>query len=454
MRLITMHLDCRNGTYHATLKIPKELRETLGKTSFRKSLKTKDKIIAMGKAAPLLTEWKALIETARLPKEQRLKEELLAQRSKLKSLERQLSNQSLSEVEHNTLSEHKEIIESEIEESILGSYGVNYAEELSNNDLKQSQETYKLATGQLIYFNAHLEEYLKDAPIDEKTKGMKRQQITEYSKLFPMLPDSNHQNIRDYIRRASKDFQLSNSSIKRNLSSLSVYFEYLRSDIQIIKDDVVNPFKGHKLPEVNRKEANKNRRKEFSVEDIKLLEAELRQRSVSNSADDLDKDMYDIFMVAIYTGARREELGQLRLKDYDPINNTITINDAKTNAGNRVVPIHPKLSLLFSRLTNSTDPNEYLFKSLTTDKYGKRTDALGKRFGRAKNKLGFDKRYVFHSIRKTVATLLEQADVPENVTCDIVGHEKTATLSYGLYSGGTSLQQKKSAVDKIDYSFE
>ena len=448
-----MHLDCRNGTYHATLKIPKELRETLGKTSFRKSLKTKDKIIAMGKAAPLLTQWKALIESARLPKEQKLQEELLAQRSKLRSLERQLSNQSLSEDEYNDLWEYKGSIETEIEESILGSYGVNYPEQLSTNDLRQSQETYRLATGKLIYFNEYLEDYLKDAPIDEKTKGMKRQQITEYSKLFPMLTDSNHQNTRSYIKTASKDFQLSNSSIKRNLSSLSVYFEYLRSEMMVIKDDVINPFKAHKLPEVNRKEANIKKRLPFTVGDIRQLESELRQRALSNTADGLDIDMYDLFMVAIYTGARREELGSLKIHDYDAVSNTITINDAKTNAGNRIVPIHPKLSLLFSKLTSASG-NDYLFQSLTTDQYGKRTDALGKRFGRAKKKLGFDERYVFHSTRKTVATLLERADIPENITCDIVGHEKSATLSYGLYSGGTSLEQKRNAVDKINYSFD
>ena len=446
-----MHLECIKGNYYASLKVPTELRAILNRTTFRKSLKTKKKIIAMGRAVPLLTEWKALIETARLPKEQRLQEELLAQRIKLRSLERQLSNQSISEVEYNDLSEHKEIIESEIEETILGSYGVNYPEQLSNNDLKQSQETYKLATGQLIYFIDHLEDYLNDSPVDEKTKGMKRQQITAYSKLFPMLTQSNHQNTRSYIKTVSKD--LSNSSTKRNLSSLSVYFEYLRSEMMVIKDDALNPFKGHKMPEVNRKEANKKRRKEFTVGDIRLLEGELRQRELSNTADGLDKDMYDLFMVAIYTGARREELGQLKLKDYDAINNTITINDAKTNAGNRIVPIHPKLSLLFSKLTSASG-NNYLFKALSIDKYGKRTDALGKRFGRAKAKLGFDERYVFHSIRKTVATLLEQADIPENITCDIIGHEKSATLSYGLYSGGTSLEQKRSAVEKIDYRFE
>ncbi len=57
---------------------------------------------------------------------------------------------------------------------------------------------------------------------------------------------------------------------------------------------------------------------------------------------------------------------------------------------------------------------------------------------------------VFHSIRKTVVTILENAGVPENVVADIVGHEKT-TMTYGLYSGGTTLAVKREALDKLAY---
>ena len=57
---------------------------------------------------------------------------------------------------------------------------------------------------------------------------------------------------------------------------------------------------------------------------------------------------------------------------------------------------------------------------------------------------------MFHSIRKTVITQLEQAGVPESVTADIVGHEKK-TMTYGLYSGGSSLKQKLEAINKIKY---
>ena len=84
------------------------------------------------------------------------------------------------------------------------------------------------------------------------------------------------------------------------------------------------------------------------------------------------------------------------------------------------------------------------------NKFGERSASIGKRFGRLKKGLGFDSTKVFHSIRKTVVTQLEQAGVPESVTADIVGHEKK-TITYGLYSGGSSLKQKLEAINKINY---
>jgi hypothetical protein len=41
--------------------------------------------------------------------------------------------------------------------------------------------------------------------------------------------------------------------------------------------------------------------------------------------------------------------------------------------------------------------------------------------------------------------VFEQAGVVEGVTADIMGHEKQ-TMTYGLYSGGTSVKQRFEAV--------
>ena len=75
---------------------------------------------------------------------------------------------------------------------------------------------------------------------------------------------------------------------------------------------------------------------------------------------------------------------------------------------------------------------------------------LSKRFGHLKTALNFGPCHVFHSIRKTVATQFEQAGVVEGVAADVLGHEKK-TLSYGLYSAGSSMKDKLKAVSKVTY---
>jgi len=72
------------------------------------------------------------------------------------------------------------------------------------------------------------------------------------------------------------------------------------------------------------------------------------------------------------------------------------------------------------------------------------------RFGTLKRRLGFGSRYVFHSIRKTVTTLLQQADVTEAVAAGILGHD-IPTMTYGLYAEGASSKQKAEAIERIDY---
>ena len=82
-----------------------------------------------------------------------------------------------------------------------------------------------------------------------------------------------------------------------------------------------------------------------------------------------------------------------------------------------------------------------------------RSSAISKRFGRLNTRLGYRQNQVFHSFRDTAMTMFEQADVPENIAMDIVGHEKP-NITFGHYSGGTSMEQKYDAVCKsISYSF-
>ena len=64
--------------------------------------------------------------------------------------------------------------------------------------------------------------------------------------------------------------------------------------------------------------------------------------------------------------------------------------------------------------------------------------------------LGFSKRHVFHSIRGTVITMLERAEVPESTVQDIVGHERS-TLTGRTYSGKSTLEMRRAALAKLAY---
>jgi integrase len=119
--------------------------------------------------------------------------------------------------------------------------------------------------------------------------------------------------------------------------------------------------------------------------------------------------------------------------------------DAKTKAGSgRLVPIAKTLADRVS-LEELPEPPAPKLDKKTNKLVAYEAQDVGKRFGRLKTKMGYGKQHVFHSIRKTAATVFEQAGVPEGVTADIIGHEKQ-TMTYGLYSGGTSIKQRQEAI--------
>jgi integrase len=123
------------------------------------------------------------------------------------------------------------------------------------------------------------------------------------------------------------------------------------------------------------------------------------------------------------------------------------ITDSKTAAGIRVVPVHPALSDLVTRLAAEAEDG-YLVPSKSRNKYGIRSDALSKAFGRLKKSMSFGPLHVFHSIRASVVTHLVRADVADRLIKELVGHE-TGTVTFDVYSQGASAAQKLSAISKL-----
>ena len=114
----------------------------------------------------------------------------------------------------------------------------------------------------------------------------------------------------------------------------------------------------------------------------------------------------------------------------------------KTDAAERLVPVHPVLEDLFQGLPKEGP----LFPDLSVNQ-------ITKRFTEARQRLSIERPgLVFHSTRKWFVTQCERTGVPEHWTASLVGHKSARSengLTYGIYSAGISDEQKRGIVDQI-----
>jgi integrase len=205
--------------------------------------------------------------------------------------------------------------------------------------------------------------------------------------------------------------------------------------------DKVNPFVSHDLPQGGGSEtAGKEREIYTRADTLKLHQAAL---------DNGDKPLADLIALGWYTGARIEELCLLHKESVITVDGIKCFDfpKSKSKASKRVVPVHPSLLLTIDRLSeDSTDT--FLIPAESADKYGKRSHAISKAFGRLRTAAGFSKLHVFHSFRHTVVTELIRADVPDALAKELVGHE-TGSVTHDVYSKGASAAQKLAAISKL-----
>lgn len=421
------HLIKQGQKWSVKVAIPADVQNVFGKKAFKRTLKTSDRTTAITRSGPIIAEFKDAIEEARGNPTLHLEDYLANTRQYLREAKRDPSVDPVA----------LDAVEDEVLAKLLKSCGVQNEEQLSAKDEAEVISAFKVATGRRTLFDGPLDEYIAGRKVEPKTEAKDRHAIIKFAHSVPTVEEVDRQTVRNFVQRLATEEGLKNRTIKDNLSTLRVYWKWL-SDQSLAPEDRANPFVDVTLPQENRKGAAEAVRLPFSVEDIKTLHNEIMGGR--------SEMMKATFLLAIYTGCRIEEITSL--ESALVTDDTIQIVRAKTKAGNRTIPIHDAIKPLVAALKDRGD--KYLLPDLRTDKNGKRSPAMSKQFGKVKDKLGYDSRYVFHSIRKTVTTLLEQAGVPEGVTADILGHDKK-TMSYGVYSGGSSFEQKREAVMKLNY---
>ena len=166
-------------------------------------------------------------------------------------------------------------------------------------------------------------------------------------------------------------------------------------------------------------------------------------------------DLREIMIVGMFSGMRLDEIASLtwgRLRTEGKGEGAIAyfdVDDAKTLAGIRQVPVHPALGWLLRRTRG--DAEARIWPDFNGEGPGKKAGAdAGREFSRFKTGCGFlDRQKVFHSFRKNVVGQLERLSVPESEVAQLVGHEKGFT--FGRYGAGISLERKAEIISRLVY---
>ncbi|MGH6953554.1 MAG: site-specific integrase [Alphaproteobacteria bacterium] len=289
----------------------------------------------------------------------------------------------------------------------------------------EAQRFYAEATGARVPTSDHLDEWLASLQVKPKTANMRRSTIQRLAAKFPMLQDINRGEVRRWVTELTAE--LEPATVRRMLSDCRSFWQYLATVGAVAEDSAPFDRLGLKVP-VNHRQA-------WAPEEL------VRLHRAADGA------LADLILLAMYSGARLSELANLRVADV--AKDHFTIREAKTAAGRRQVPLHRKLRPAMARLTKGKAPSDYV---LTGIKGKHRADTMSKAFRRLRENLGFTAKQekTLHSIRKTVGTQLENALVNENIVADLLGHEKPR-VTYGIYSGGTTLAVKAEALAKLAY---
>jgi integrase len=239
---------------------------------------------------------------------------------------------------------------------------------------------------------------------------------------------------------------LKRKTAQRYVSSLSSLWQWLLAR-GIAKGD--NPWRGLAIGKKG-KRGETQAPKQWSDAGLKGLLTSARTERYTDV-------FHDLVRLALVTGARLDELCELRTDDVHKRNDGwwASIRQGKTEAAVREVPIHESAAHVIERRFKSSK-DEFLFQGLVPGGPDqKRSWNVSKAFGHYTRKIGLnEERQTFHRLRNTFTEAMEAAGVPESTTQLIIGH-KRQSLTYGHYSQGERLRKElRGYINRLRYSDE
>lgn len=326
-------------------------------------------------------------------------------------------------------------------------YGLTPVEQAEATSILTDPKTYKpkspITASMLTRWRDHLNDQIKT----EKTRDMHHNRVRRLSSFLtkegkPLSFDSVHAFLTTLppAKQTRANYLWSCRSFWKWANKYEKDFRE-----QFVKQ--LCPFDGHDLPRFG--DAAGKGREEYTRDQIEALHNAATRKS--------DSVLANLIVFASYTGMRLEEIGRLKPEHtiFDKAGHPVglKVEEAKTEAGVREVPLHKDLIPLFEELSAKASENDGFLFPGGQNKYGNRLDGLSKRFGRLKTSMGYGGDHTFHSIRHSVTTMLHRAGVRLEILPYITGH-KQQNFTLAVYSGGPSFEQKAEAITLLSFDFQ
>lgn len=310
--------------------------------------------------------------------------------------------------------------------------------------------------------------------IDDIFKGWKRQRgsnpktVRSFEQVFEafkaLCPTSDATLVRKADAVTFRDKVIDLGKVKP--ATLSKQIGFLRSAFQCAVDDdkiQVNPFAGVKV-RVPTTASSEKPRLPFSTKELTKIFSSRIYQSGFEPRPSLGQACHWLPLLALFTGARLEELAQLETSDiqhhldcgsYICIRRAVDRSKRTKNLNSvRNFPVHPKLVQLgFINYVASCKPGR-LFPALRPDKYGILSTSFSTWFGIYLDEQEInDSTRVFHSFRHNFIERGKEkvTQVPAEVREAIVGHMPASEIEMIYGSSLYPLKPQFEAMQHIDW---
>ncbi len=305
-------------------------------------------------------------------------------------------------------------------------------------------------------YNTQFADFIEMLGKDIAIRDVSREHATNILSSLKRFPAHRKKRFEDTpLSAIPEDAEaISANSINQRLDLISGFFKWAMKRGHI----TTNPFEGLRVKATDQSYAT------YTEKDIQEL-FNLPSARIKKSWQ------FWIPRIALYSGARQNEIANLRttdfhLNDIDDIHYMLIKDDdertVKTSAAIRQIPIHPDLikNGLLSYIEKVRESGSINMWPSLTPKAGKLGQRVSEYWGNLKNTHTIPstptnekgERKVFHSMRRLVINQMRDAGIPLNHIQAVIGHEQSMLGETGTYLDALPLPQCFNAIKAINHN--